>query len=422
MIYFKVTKNINIKATDGFLVKYFKPVGEFDLCSKYVYCTSYEDFEATKKTFSGVGSQYKMQIISSKKIKSIASLPQELGIVNGNEHIVRKRKKDNIEFFLNQNFIDINTQIKNIIKDDISLVIIGNLAPSISQQICALTALRILHKTLLQKFKNIKIDLYLNCAQNVFHTRDKDIFKSAPFINNVMPLCITTQQLCKYDFYINMGSVYKTNYFNELNYTDAFLFKFGIDYEKYNNNLKFNEMYIKNYNVNPKLEEQIKEAKLRGKVLLYHPYGTDKTRSIPIEISESILHNICAKLEDYTIVTALDVKKNKDINYINLSLYSKTLNDFTYIISQMDFIITANTSAYHIADAFAIPTVVLFTDSSTSKRINYYKHTKAVEVENTQKNFSNFVFENDLLTLYKFDGWNKIKVKKLLKALDAIGF
>lgn len=418
MIFFKVTNNINIKATDNTLVRYLKPKDKLELCSNNVYCTTYDDFESTKKTFFSVGEQYVTKIITEQRIKTLKNFPKLIGMINNNESFIREKKKENVSFFINQNFIDINIQIKKTIKNDISLVVIGSLATTIGQQICALTALHILHKTLMKKFKSVKIDLYLNCAQNKFYTRDKEIFKSAPFINKVSPLCINTKQLCEYDFYIDMGSFNKTIYYDELNFTDAYLYKFGIDFKTINDNLKFNEIYLPNYKVQSQLKEQLLEAGKRAKLLLYHPYTSDIQRSIPIEISESILRDICHKGSEYIVVTTLDMKKIKYDNYLNLSQYSKSFSDFAYIISQMDAIITADTATYHISDAFAIPTVVLFTDDIASKRIQYYKQTKAVQVKDKAKLYSNFIFKNDTLTLQQYDGWKKIKIKKLFKLLN----
>ena len=108
----------------------------------------------------------------------------------------------------------------------------------------------------------------------------------------------------------------------------------------------------------------------------------------------------------------------KDSNFIDLTNESKSISDFIYIISNMDKIITADTSTYHISDSFMIPTVVIFTDKDYEKKIKYYKYTKAIYVKDKSKNFSNFIYESEDLTLYKLEAWKKLKIDKIMKILD----
>ena len=119
------------------------------------------------------------------------------------------------------------------------------------------------------------------------------------------------------------------------------------------------------------------------------------------------------------IVSALAIDaKIKDDRFIDLTKESKNLNDFIYIISCMDKIITTDTSTYHISDAFMIPTVAIFTNDEYEKEIKYFKYLKPIFVKDSSKNLSKFVYENENLTLYKFESWNKLKVNKIIKLLD----
>ena len=105
-------------------------------------------------------------------------------------------------------------------------------------------------------------------------------------------------------------------------------------------------------------------------------------------------------------------------NFIDLTNESKSINDFIYIISNMDKIITADTSTYHISDAFMIPTVTIFTDKNYAQKIKYYKYIKPIFIKDKSKNFSNFIYENENLTLYKLEAWKKLKIDKIMKILD----
>jgi hypothetical protein len=53
------------------------------------------------------------------------------------------------------------------------------------------------------------------------------------------------------------------------------------------------------------------------------------------------------------------------------------------------------------------------------KKIKYYKYVKSIFIEDKSKNLSKFVYENENLTLNKFESWNKLKVNKIIKLLDS---
>jgi hypothetical protein len=65
-----------------------------------------------------------------------------------------------------------------------------------------------------------------------------------------------------------------------------------------------------------------------------------------------------------------------------------------------------------------IPTIVFFTNSDYIKDVKYFKYTKPIFIKDKSKNLSKFIYENENLTLYKFESWNKLKVNKIIKLLD----
>ena len=64
---------------------------------------------------------------------------------------------------------------------------------------------------------------------------------------------------------------------------------------------------------------------------------------------------------------AIDAKI-KDDRFLDFTKESKNISDFIYIVSNMDKIITTDTSTYHISDAFMIPTITIFTDKEYEKK------------------------------------------------------
>lgn len=435
MVFFRVTQNINVKATDGTLVKYMKLKKPSELLCENIYCTTYNDINAIKTIFEKLGPSYKLRVINEEKIISKIGFPKELGISNKNEYsnlkkygyeidnnqsyIVEKKDKYVNSFFLNEKPSVLHKQIK-INKKDINIAIIGGVGKNIGEIINSLSAVRILYEQLQKKFNTVKIDMYLLSSDNSFYSRDKDMMKKEYYINEIFPLSISVKKLCEYDFYVDNSSTMQCNYYQNLPYVDANLHKFGIDYKKISNIKKHNHIDISAYQPKEELVTKINELKLKGELLLYHPYSPDISRSIPEDTSILVLKKLIKKCKNSTVVTLLELSKFIDDSYANLSSYSKTYYDFVYIISRMDKVITVDTSVYHISDAFFIPTVVLFTTQNPEKRIKYYSQTKAIQIVDQTQHFSQFIFEDDTLILHKFKGWSRIKVGQVIKLLETI--
>lgn len=417
MIFFRVTQNINIKTTDGTMVNYFKFKEPSNLENETLYISTYDDFKDLREIFSKVDKEkYFAKVFNEEKVRTLRNFPIELGITNIDEYNSRENSTITYQDIKK---VDIYKQLKNIQKDEITVAIIGGVGLSISQTISSCTALRILHKKLKQIYKNIKFDIYLNASNNSYYTREKQIYQTQEYINNILPLSITVKKLCEYDYFIDNSLSINFLGLDFLNYVDAWLFRFGIDYEKISDNQKYNQLNLSGYKVQDILRDKINEAKSKGKLLLFHPYSANINKSIPQTIAVDILKELLLKADDYMIISTLLIdSKIKDDRFVDLTKESKNLNDFMYIISSMDKIITADTSTYHISDAFMIPTITIFTDENYLKKIKYFKYTKAILIKDKSKNLSKFIYENDSLIINKFESWNKLKVNRIIKLLD----
>ena len=297
MIFFRVSHNINIKATDGTLINYFKFKEPSSLENETVYATTYDDFKDIKDIFFRVDKvKYFTRVFNEVNIRALQNFPTELGIVNLDEYI--NRENTNQITWQDIKKVDIYKQLKNIQKDEVTIAIIGKAGSSISEMITSCTALRILHKKLKEIYKNIKLDIYINASSNSFYTRDKEIYQTQDFINNVLPLSITTKKLCEYDYFIDNSLSPKLLNLNFLNYVDAWLFKFGIDYEKIADNEKYNQLNLSNYKVQDSLKNKLIDLKSKGKLLLFHPYSANINKSIPQTIAVDILKELLLKADD----------------------------------------------------------------------------------------------------------------------------
>ena len=418
MIFFRVTQNINVKTTDGTLVSYHRFKSPSNLENETIYITTYSDFNDISEIFSKVNKKvYFTKVFDEPRVRAIENFPIELGIPNIDEY----KKRENLKEldFLDIKEVDLYKQLKNIEKEVVSFAIIGGVGSNISDIISSCTALRILHKKLKEIYTNIKFDIYINASNNSFFTRDKQIYETQKYIDNVFPLSLNSKKLCEYDYFFDNSIEIEKFLDLPLNVVDKWLFKFGIDYKKISDNEKHNEIDISDYKPSVNLVKTINELKMKGKLLLFHPYSANEKKSIPQAVAIELLKGLLERNEEYIIISTLQVDSRiKDSNYLDLSKESKKLNDFIYIISQMDKVFTTDTSTYHISDVFMIPTVVVFTQADFERKIKYYKYTKAIYIKDESKNLSKFIYENEELTIYKYESWKNLKIKQIIKLLD----
>lgn len=73
------------------------------------------------------------------------------------------------------------------------------------------------------------------------------IYINQSFINKVNPLSLDIKQFCNYDYFVDTSSVINRSYYKNLSLVDAWLYKFGIDYKKVNDSLKYNTINISSY-------------------------------------------------------------------------------------------------------------------------------------------------------------------------------
>lgn len=428
MVYFTVSKNINIKIADSSLVKLYAQEDKNNFDLEKTYITNYNDIDSLKDIFEKVADGYKLYVEDEKRFSSLKAFPRELGIENKNEFNILTYSAHPE---LNQEPVDIFSQITTF-KKDIKVAIVGGVGKNIGEMICGLTAIRLLKQKLESKFKNVSIDLYIQSSDNKFYIRDKEILKNGIGINRVFPLPMNIKTLCSYDFYIDTSSIEKTDYFQYLPFTDSYLYKFGIDYKQILDSQKFNKLrYNRTYKPSEELRSKISSLKSHGKLVLFHPYSPDITRSIPRDIAAKLVRKLIKKLPDHTIVTTLKIEalseKNKDRqiddeHFEDISTLSKTFFDFAYIISNMDKIITVDTSTYHIADIYFVPTVAIFADEQIAiKRSKYYHNVKYTLLEKSEtKSFSSLKFETPELSINTINSWKKLKAKDILKEFDKL--
>ncbi len=303
---------------------------------------------------------------------------------NGIKNGIKELKNYNFEKE-NYNFIDITNRIDFPInnkkgnlsdlqnkKDNINILIINGFVSGIGDNIVGLTALKIFNEIYSKKFKSITYDSYNENIMRIYQTlnRYKLITKYLSFPQKL-------ETLKEYDAIIDLDNIHSYYEFNNMPMIDCFLQCMNVDPKKIKDKNKKNNIIIYS-NTYKDLDYIFKGIKYKNnnKFLLFQFDSSAKIRGIKKELAIDIIKKLLDKT-DYNIVVLSDLNYEHPRLY-KLKEFSKDLDHFIYIISQMDYCITTDTSCYHFSDGLNIPTVVLFTSINPEYRIKYYDKTKGM--------------------------------------------
>lgn len=210
------------------------------------------------------------------------------------------------------------------------------------------------------------------------------IFHMHPGIDRLLPLPLGLDKLLEADFIIDFSDSLDDEHFNALHMTDYYTKVLGLN-EEYDcsktpsmsqrrNNSKRVEMAV----------SHIRKKKPSSPLVVLQWKSSVPLRDLP---AEKLLHLAESFSEIQFVVTApLDVNTHgsditpscsKRIHDISPSIQS--LEDYISLFSFCDGVVSTDTAAYHIAEAFGKPSVALFGPIYSDLRIRYYKRVHAID-------------------------------------------
>lgn len=331
-------------------------------------------------------------------------------------------------------FIPVEERLKPLAdagKKDIRIAIINGMGTGIGDSIIGLRALNIMHTRLSKLFTNIHIDLF----QTPFNTSTtkKSTYEQEKIVKNVFGLPLPVSSLLTYDAVADFSSMVLRDNFDNQPMVDFFLESLGVDPKTVSNEekrpfIKINEHIKQN---NEWVFKILKHStNVNRPLLLLHPRASVPIRSMPDDVVIKLAKKI-VKETNYIIVGTFsnqtltnDVKKalgKEQDRFVDLSAYSKTFDEFTFIISQMDSIITVDTCTYHIADSFNIPTVTIFPTIDTDIRTKYYPLVAGLQLKdkNNRLRGTHVSYKKEDLD-YVSNLWGSFSLAPVLETLEKL--
>ncbi len=313
-------------------------------------------------------------------------------------------------------FISLDERLGNNKKTKVKIALLGGFGPAYGDNICGITAYKILKEELLRYFEEVKIDI-CHVQSNKFSNY------YSRFGITILQEPLELEKFCDYDFYYDITSINSITGYHTRSIVDSFLWMFSLDSSKIDS-FKKRITYLFSKEKKDNVSEVLSAKGRKGTRLLFHPDSVQFCRNIPQDVSHKIIADILAKT-DYEVFTVSDLQYDSP-RFFNIKELSETFDDFALIISLMDKIVTVDTATYHVADAFSVETLVLFTNAGIG-RVSDYPHSKGYvidkqfldEVELIRSSPDRKKDEYDILNNCIDSLWDKLIYTKIIRFLLA---
>lgn len=313
-------------------------------------------------------------------------------------------------------FISLDERLVNNKKAKVKIALLGGFGPAYGDNICGITAYKILQEELLRYFEEVKIDI-CHVQSNKF----RDYYSR--FGITIFQEPLELEKFCDYDFYYDITSINSITGYHTRSIVDSFLWMFSLDSSKIES-FKKRITYLFPKEKDDRVRESLLAKGRKGRRLLFHPDSIQFCRNIPRDVCYKIIADILEKT-DYDVFTVSDLQYGSP-RFFNIKELSGSFDDFAFIISLMDKMVTVDTASYHVADAFSVPTLVLFTNAGVG-RVSDYPQAKGYvvdqqlleEVESIRASVDRPVNEYDLLNNCINSLWDKLLYPKIISFLLA---
>lgn len=243
-----------------------------------------------------------------------------------------------------------------------------------------------------------------------------------PKFNSVFMLPNRLSRLVQHDVFVDLGTLLLRDEFDTQPMIDFFYQAMSIDPATIPVENKRIKYQLKEETV-AKMDKVFNNIRALGRpILLFHPTSTSPIRGMLPGRARRFIREII-KDTDYFVVSAtnLDCPNRR---FLNIARCSDSFDDFCTIISMVDAIVTVDTSTYHIADAFDIPTVAMFTTIDPKYRSKYYPHVEGLKLEEKDGKLygrhkvskKEKVAEEEMR--YVDQKWEDLKTSDILEALE----
>ncbi len=401
MDFFFVEQKYKIEISiDGMEVSYlFLPNDPQNLIAERLYFAPGDEIRRVIERFKQKQENFEIKVILKKEpILTHPKFPLNLTYTGGIEN--------------KEEFISLESRVIPLLgRKKIRVAIINGMGGGIGDNLVGMSALNIFYDRLKRLFDEVKIAIF------TLRPRGIPIIRQETIVDEIYFMPSPVSVLMEFDAYVDLSRMTGWPIFKQ-EMIDFYLQAMSIDPtgvppEEKRCFVKLNERVAR------ELHPVVKALKCSGRrLLLIHSLSSSPIRSIPEEHLKRLLSEII-KESDYLLVSLIRFNYRHPRLIFLDHLSGRSFDHYAYLVSQVDAIVTVDTATYHLADAFNIPTVVLFTSIPPEHRVSYYPFVKGIVVGDEEDNILFYKHtSDDPEDLKKLDSaWARLTGSKIIKAL-----
>ncbi len=411
MYAFILKKKITIRTND-FIRTYLPHEDGFkniELCKTYIHCGSEKELilKYLQKTNESLDN---LVFINETQLLSWNYTPPRIGRLSA------KIYNNNLELYESKNsLIDQLKILKQRSPDKplFKIAIINPYGANLGDSTMGATAMRYVSKIIKEYLVDFQADMFLGLKHDLAYTQ---IISNEDFVRNVYHKSPVVEDLAMYDAYFDFTGLMSLPRINELPVVDWFLWWCGIEPDTVPKEEKRNRLIIRESAVNfisNSLNQHISK-----KLILFNHKASVQLRSCPEDIAIDILKQ---DTDIYLVIAQpLDISHERILDFDKLT---DSAQKFIALVAQMDGVITVDTFAQHVSDAYSIPTVSICSSIDPSY-YSYYPYAHNIIIPNAKslpawkrpklKNNEEWI---NIKTQYE-EAWKKLDVSNILDLLN----
>lgn len=267
------------------------------------------------------------------------------------------------------------------------LAIVNGFGANLGDSVMGAAALRQLLEVLRRELPTFAIDLLLGMSTN---PACAELLRVGPEVEREYSGSLSLSEFARYDAYFDFSALINYPRFYELQGIDFCLWWLGLDPEAVPRRQRRNAVVI--------LESATRQvaamlADLPRPLVLFSHQASVPLRSFPDRPVRRFIRRLLEQDQTLTLVTNHRLSFNSP-RLVDLSSQIVTVELLKALVAQVDGVITVDTVVLHLADAAAMPTVLLSSAIPAANLVCNYPHSIGIEIP-------------DASTL---PGWRKAKV------------
>lgn len=293
----------------------------------------------------------------------------------------------------------------------VRIAVVNILHLAFGDTLLGLCALRELRSTLEARFDAVTLDL----VQHRCNPEAEALFRRSGLIDQIHFLPAPVQLLTGYDAYLDLTGERVTA---DAHWVDLCMDACGLDPRAVPAARK-RMSFPPSPGAAAELAARVPADDGGAPILLFHPQSSTPIRTFPAERAARFVRELL-DLTGWRVASAVPLAVEHP-RFLDWSGHSRTFDHFAHLVARADMVVSTDTCAYHLADAFDVPAVVLFTCMTPESRTAYYPYVAGIALApDDNPLLGRGVSDHPAHVAYAEALWDRVDARRVVAAVEAM--